>query len=868
MMRWVLGTGVVILGLITISAAVLFFLVPASAIERHILASVARATDTEISSGGPPEITLFPQISMKLRNLKMQPRSGRRPILTAREVDAEIGWLPLITMWTVSVDSLHFVDPVVDLTEPAEAPLEGAEAPLRKASYRAPGLAIGQVSVENGTVRGLPGDLRVDGVRSTIQSFDFDKPLPVSFNLILNGHPVSGAVTFKNPSALKSGEAIEFSSNLSGENGRAEFDGVADPGGETKLDGKAKIETPDLAAASNWLGLPVEQRDEVQPASFNGGIKVADGAIEITEAATQLGEVGFTLGATLKTDADPPTVHDITLSKIDPNKLVELPEGINVGEVSAKIDEFSIGKPLRSDLEFKLNEEPVTGTATLSEVAQLMRPGPVRLNASFVIPGGSLEFFGDFPSPAEGGHLETAGEAKAVQGILKVKTASARRTAAWLGVELPQGQGFNSLEFDGDVSIAADRIRLGEMKAKLDETTASGGVSIDMSGPRRTVSGKLVLDKLDTALYFGSGSVGNQAAGGAQVAQLESIATAPYQLLLEPIKPSLEAYVAGAVAGGPLKKELQLESRIAPSGNVWSNEVLGLDALKGGKTDIDLDLTVGDLSHGNLVFGKSALGAKLTGDRLDLQINEAEPLEGRISGSVGIDTSGSVPAIAVDLKAQGVRVEQVLRQAEQRDVIRGALTGEAKLSATGNSQAALISSLGGTAHGLVKDGAVIGYDVRRIVRPFANRSYNPNHTTPFDALESDFEIADGVAKNPNIALDGPAIVVRADGEVDLKTRGISYRSKLSLVPPPSNFSLPLKILGTWRNVKAALDWAQLATQWTGPSPFDGLESVKKPNLGDKELESLVLELIAKTGSKRGIPPQGAALMRELTGTGR
>ncbi len=868
MVRWVLGAVVVILGLITISAAVLFFLVPPSAIERHILASVARATDTEISSGGPPEITLFPQISMKLRNLRMQPRSGQRPLLSAREVDAEISWLPLITMWTVSVDKLHFVDPVVDLTEPAEAPLERAETPLRKASYTAPGLSIGEVSVENGSVQGLPGDLRVDGVRSKVQSVDFEKPLPVAFNLILNGHPVTGSVRFKDPAKLKSGEAFAFTSNLSGENGRAEFDGVADVGGDTMLDGKAKIETPDLVAASNWLGLPVEQREKVRPASFAGGIKISDGAAEISDAAIQLGEVGFTLGARLKTDADPPSVHDITLSNIDPNMFVELPEGITVGEVTAKIDEFSLGKPLKSDLEFKLNEEPLTGTATLSEVAQLTRPGPVRLNASFAIPGGNLEFFGDFPSPAEGGPLESAGAAKAVQGILKVKTASARRTAAWLGVEVPQGQGFNSLKFDGDVSIAADRVRLAQMKAKLDETAASGEVVVDMSGERRSVSGKLVLDKLDTGLYFGSGSAGNKAAGGRQVAQLESVAPAPYQLLLDPIKPSLEAYVAGSATGGPLKKELQLESRLASSGSVWSKDDLGLDALKGGKTDVDLDLTVGDLSYGSLALGKSVLGAKLAGDRLDLDIREAEPLEGKISGTVGIDASGDEPSIAVDLKAQGVRVENVLRQAEQRDVIRGALTGDAKLSASGKSQAALISSLSGTAHGVVKDGAVVGYDVRRIVRPFANRSYNPNHTTPFDALEGDFEIANGLAKNPNIALNGPAIVVRADGEVDLKTREIAYRTKLSLVPPPSNFSLPLKILGTWRNVKAALDWARLATQWTGPSPFDGLESVKKPNLGDKELESLVLELITKSGGKGGIPPQGAALMRELTGTGR
>lgn len=877
MMRWVLRAVVLLLALVTISVAVLVLFVPSTAIERHVLAAVARFTDTEITSGGSPEITLFPAITMKLRNLRMRPRGAAKPVLSAKEVDAEVGWLPLLTQWTVSLDKLHFADPVLELPGKGEEALERVDAPRGKPSYRSPSLAIGQVEVENGSVLGLAGGLRVKGVSANVKSVTMGKPLPVEFKMLLNGRPVAGAVTFKDPAQLGKGQPVDLSSRLSGDYGNAEFDGAAEFAGAAKFNGKAKIETSDLQSASQWLGLPAELGDTAKQASFAGKVNVAGGVIEIADAATQIDQVGFVLGAQIKTDEDLPSASNVTVANLDPSKLFELPSGVEVKNVAAKIDEVAFGAPVKSELEFDLNGEPVKGSATLAEIAQLTRPGPVRLNAAFEIPGGNLEFFGDFPSPAKGGpaaaapaedaQLESVKAPKAIQGILKLKTASARRTAAWLGVELPQGRGYNSLEFDGDVSIASNRVRLGQLKAKLDDTTASGDVTVDMSGERRVVSGKLNLDKLDSGLYLGADSKAGGGSDGTKVAQLESLAAGPYQLVLEPLKPSLEAYVAGA-AGGPLKKEENLES-LRPSGAVaWSGEDLGLGALKEGDTDLDLDLSVGELSHGNLNFGKTELAAKLAGGRLDLNVKEAEPLEGKISGTVKIDASGEVPALAVDLKAQGVRVEKVIRQAAQRDVIRGALSGEAKLAAHGNSQAALIGSLNGTAHGVVKNGVVVGYDVRRIVRPFANRSYNPNHTTPFDSLASDFEIAGGVSKNPNIALDGPAIVVRAEGEANLKTAEIDYRTKLSLVPPPSNFSLPLKILGTWRNIKAALDWARLATQWTGPLPFEGFESVRKPNLGDKELESLVQELIAKSGGKKGIPPQAAALLRELTGTGR
>ena len=79
--------------------------------------------------------------------------------------------------------------------------------------------------------------------------------------------------------------------------------------------------------------------------------------------------------------------------------------------------------------------------------------------------------------------------------------------------------------------------------------------------------------------------------------------------------------------------------------------------------------------------------------------------------------------------------------------------------------------------------------------------------------------------------------------------------------------LPLKILGTWKKVKAGLDWLRFATEWSGPSPFPELETARRSGVGDAELKGLVDELIAKQGGK-ALPPQGAAVLRQLTGKGR
>ena len=108
------------------------------------------------------------------------------------------------------------------------------------------------------------------------------------------------------------------------------------------------------------------------------------------------------------------------------------------------------------------------------------------------------------------------------------------------------------------------------------------------------------------------------------------------------------------------------------------------------------------------------------------------------------------------LDANGVVVERLVRQVGQRDIIRGTLTGQAKLSASGNSEADMVGTMKGEVRGQVRDGAIVGYNVRKMIWPSASRQYNPRNTTPFSSLKADFIIADGVASSPSILLDGPS----------------------------------------------------------------------------------------------------------------
>lgn len=859
-MRWLLGGLLIFLAVVTASVAILVFFVPSTAIERHILTSVSRATGTEITTNGPPDLTLFPSISMKLRDVDMRRPGAAEAVLTAREVQAEVGWLPLLTRWTVDIESLAILEPMLNASSAAspDATLERApSAQLRRASYPVPGVSIGTFTLKNGGVRGLDDNWRISDIDAEVTPSN-QGPLTTAVEFFLNGRKVAGTVTLKEAlNSLQSNKPLALLAELSSGSDRLRFEGTAAGGAASVVDGRLDVSTADVDALSRWLGQGARPEYVGKSAALDGPVRLADRGFSLAGARARLDRIEAEVTGSFSPYGDTFAARDLKIAGLDP-AAIGIPADLGMGPLTVAIAVLKEREPVSADVAFALNGEDVAGRIALPAPETLTPGAPVDLRAELDIPGGTANFEGTVIPPVEaeaGAQQATPGWS--AKGRAGLQTNSARRTAAWAGMELPGAEGtFAAAGLDADVSLSANSVEFSDATLSVDETKAEGGLAIDLAGDRPKLSGTLKLDKIDTARYSaGTGEI--------QVAQLEAAAPAPFELELEPLKPSLEAYLAQGT-GGP---SAQLESLSAATVSIWSNAALGAEALRDVPADIDLDLDVGDLRHGNVVLGRTNVGARVETGVMKLDIREARPLEGLIKGTVSVDAREPSPAFELDVALDKVAVEKVVRSAGQRDTLRGTMSARASLSGSGVSQNDVVASLKGKVSGEVRNGVIVGYDVRRIVRPFANRNYNPQSTTPFEIIKAEFAIADGLARSPSIQLDGPAIRIRADGTANLRTSAIDYRSQLSLVPPPSNFSLPLKILGTWKKIKAALDWARLATQWTGPSPFDGLESTRKAGVGDAELDKLLGELVAKGGG-RSLPPDGAALMRELTGKNR
>ncbi len=863
-MRWLLGAILVILAVLTFAVGVLLYLVPATAIERHLLTAVSRATATDIKSTGSPDITLFPSIELVLRGVQARPQSSAGPVLKAREIEAEVSWLSLLTSWTVDVTELRVIAPKLVFPKPTETNLKAAPSLLlRKPSYPMPGLAIRKATIEQGHVTGLGPNWRIKDVDAEMRLVGVDQPLDADFNMFLNGHRVVGALKLKNPAMVVMGGRMPLNVKVSADLGSAEIEG-AWKSAESVLAANIKAGTRDVDNAARWLGFGPISEFAGKPATLDGRVRFGADGVLFNDANVKLDEFKARIAGRVQQKGEGFVARDLTITDVDPRKF-GVPSHINLTALSAQFDYIERGSPVTAELSFDLNGQSVVARATVPDLDDV-RPGKrFPLKGHVTIPGGgTVDFDGVAVLSAEGGSQEQV-PSWAAAGKLRIKTDSVRESAGLLKFSLPQNDAYNAADLHADVTFDGKNVKIAGAKASFDATEATGELLINLAGNRTLVKGALSLDSIDTKRYLSAGETGAAVSVGTS-AQLERAraGSPPYEVTLLPLKSSLESVLAGGA--GP---QLEALAPVPSLTSAWSRASLGVGTLRDLGADIDLDLSIGDLRYGNIELGETSMNTSLDNGLLTLDVKESRPLQGKISGTIEIDARPESPAFNVLLEATGVSVERVIRHVGQRDIVRGTLTGQAKLSANGKSEADLIATMKGEVRGQVRDGAIVGYDVRKMIWPSASRPYNPKRRTPFSSLKVDFNIADGVASSPSILLDGPTVRIRAEGMANLRTSNIDYRTDLTLFPPPAKLSFPLKVLGTWRKLKADLDWLRLATEWSGPSPFLELESARRrrSGIGDEELKALVDELITKQGGK-SLPPRGAALLRQLTGDGR
>lgn len=343
--------------------------------------------------------------------------------------------------------------------------------------------------------------------------------------------------------------------------------------------------------------------------------------------------------------------------------------------------------------------------------------------------------------------LELAGQAEA-------RSRSLRELARWAGFAIADGRGLGPVAASGSIAVKDSVLALKKSRLVLDGQNAQGDVTIDLNGDRPVLTARLGVDQIDLNQYappretdaFGPSSVGIEA---------------------------------------------------------WSAALIDFSALKA--VDATFTINASRLVYGDLATGHVTVDASLKGGVLDALLKDIALYGGTANGHIALDGGGKEPAIEARFDGNGLHARSLMSDFAEFTEVDGRLAMSLDLSASGRSQQAMVSSLGGKAGFRFSDGAIRGADLDKLTRSVAAKvlsgwDSSTSAATPFSSLSVDFTVKDGLAESRNLSLEGRGIKITGRGTVDLLKRELDFKVEPRLTAEANgdfNLVVPVNVVGPW-----------------------------------------------------------------------
>ncbi|MDP9195819.1 MAG: AsmA family protein [Pseudomonadota bacterium] len=419
-----------------------------------------------------------------------------------------------------------------------------------------------------------------------------------------------------------------------------------------------------------------------------------------------------------------------------------------------------LDRPAKFRIAATWDKKQIRGEGEIGQPRSLMedRSSPAELKIS--VGDGKVVFRGTLESPksrpAVSGQLEAEGE-----DLIRLATmAAADKPSPVTGFRLSSA-----------VKANRDDVSLSGLSLEANDTSATGDLKIHLAGARPKVTGALKTSVLDLdKLMASAGETGKSAESSVRLVS--------------------QAHAAPASAAG------------------WSNEPLDLSGLK--SVDADLKVSLDGVVIKKAQTGPTVLDIALVNGNLDTSFPETRIFDGKIAGTLGLDASGTTPAVTLETTMGGIQVEQLLRAFADFKRLTG--TGEGKMSVrtSGKSQRDMVGNLDGKGNFMVRDGAIRGINIAAMARNIGSafQAGSDAEKTDFAELSSDFTITNGVV-NSTLQMMAPVLRVTGAGQI-------------SLVPKTVNYRLEPKLVGTLQGQGGKTDLGGLTVPVVVSGTFDRL----------------------------------------------
>jgi uncharacterized protein involved in outer membrane biogenesis len=476
---------------------------------------------------------------------------------------------------------------------------------------------------------------------------------------------------------------------------------------------------------------------------------------------------------TFKTSGTPPSAWNVELDRLVLNKgAVHFVDGVRKADIHANVDTLAdpagSGYGIAWNLTGNVGGDSVNGEGRAGGILSLQEQGtryPVEAEAH--IGRTTIRVKGTLTNPRELAALDLQ---------LKVSGISLDQLYPVTGIVLPNTPPYATEgHLVGTLNRHGGDWRYENFKGKVGSSDIAGTLEFTAREPRPLLKGKVVSKLLrfdDLAPLIGADSNAHKIQRGEQ-----------------PVQPA--------------------------------DKVLPVEAFKTERwTSIDADVQF----SGKRIVRKKALPIDDLVAHVQLQngVLRLDPLDfgvagGKLTSRIRLDSRGG-DTIAADMNiaARHFKLKQLLPALPQMQASLGEINGDAALTATGNSVAALLGSANGEVKALINRGTIskllleeMGLNVGNIIvtKLFGDKQVN------LRCLASDFKVTDGVMNARTFVMDTDDAALYVNGKIDLD------HEKLDLTLSPDTKSprivtlrSPIYVAGTFKNPAVDVDRGAIAAK--------------------------------------------------------
>lgn len=263
------------------------------------------------------------------------------------------------------------------------------------------------------------------------------------------------------------------------------------------------------------------------------------------------------------------------------------------------------------------------------------------------------------------------------------------------------------------------------------------------------------------------------------------------------------------------------------------------------KLDLDGNVKVGSLQVAKVKATNVRLRVKAAGGRLEVAPHSAQLYGGTVNGSLTLNAKGN--AVALKENLAGVSIGPLLKDAADKDLIEGRGNVALDVTTRGDTVAAMKKALDGSASLSLQDGAIKGIDLARSFRDLkakfsskqdAEQQAKQTDKTDFSELKASFRIADGVARNDDLAAKSPFLRLAGNGDIDVGNGRLDYLLKASVVATSGGqgakdlehlkgLTVPVRASGPFDKLSYRIEFAGLASEAVKAKVEEKTEAVKQ-----------------------------------------